>query len=87
MVADQSEVARASKGLRAISRRGRLPLDAENVVVTGQFPEDLHKTPAADLNIFGMPTDLDTDTLHEIAAATDTACLFIKDSGYESALV
>lgn len=87
MVADQSEVAKASRGLQAIARRGRLPLDAENVVVIGRFPEDLQKILAADLNIFGMPVDLEVDALHDIAAATDTACLFIKDSGHESALV
>ncbi|MDP6966629.1 MAG: amino acid permease [Candidatus Marinimicrobia bacterium] len=87
MVAEPSEFAKASKSLQAISRRGRLPLDTENVVVPGRFPENFQKIPMADLNIFGMPMDLEVDTLHEIATAADTACLFIKDSGHESALV
>lgn len=87
IVKDQSEVNRAKVGLRQIVHRGRLPIDAERLILVGEFNDQLKKCPQADLNIFGMPKAFNPDLMTQITKGCDTACLFIKDSGEESALV
>ncbi len=64
----------------------RLPSDTEVSVLEGSFKEVLSKAPPSDLNIFGFPKEVGWDTMvDEIVCLTNTSCLFIKDSGEESA--
>jgi hypothetical protein len=87
VVKDPSEQKKAEVGLRRVAERGRLPVDVERIIYIGNFSEQLALCPKADLNIFGMSQDLDIDQMHELCQRADTACLFVMDSGEESALV
>lgn len=64
--------------------RARLPGSTEAVVLVGNFQESLGLAPHADLNIFGISNELDGNTMHNLATAINTSCLFVKDSGDES---
>jgi hypothetical protein len=80
---DQDKV--RSKFLR-VSELVRMPRETEVSVLVGSFKEVLLKAPPADLNIFGLPRKIGWDIMvDEIVHLTNTSCLFIKDSGEESA--
>jgi hypothetical protein len=52
----------------------------------GDFKDVLTNAPYADLNIFGFPREAGWDSMvDEIVCLVNTSCLFIKDSGEESA--
>jgi len=87
VVKDSTGVTKAEIGLRQISQRGRLPFDVDQRVLIGNFFDLLTRSPEADINIFGMSTELDVNYMRRLADRVDAACLFIKDSGQESALV
>ena len=65
---------------------GRMPETTEIAVFVGNFYEIIADTPKADLNIFGASKDLSGKHMHAIAETVNTTCLFVKDSGEESAL-
>ena len=67
--------------------RARLPGSTEAVVLVGNFKGVLSAAPHADLNIFGISNELDGNTMHTLAEAVNTSCLFVKDSGVESMVV
>ncbi|MFH1852268.1 MAG: amino acid permease [Candidatus Neomarinimicrobiota bacterium] len=70
-----------------LSERARFPANTGVEVLIGNFKQELRNAPLADINIFGMSNDLDCDIMHELVQLVDTSCLFVKDSGEESALV
>ncbi|WP_103028673.1 amino acid permease [Salinibacter altiplanensis] len=64
---------------------GRFP---NSTAVTGTEPFDtyIESAPRADLNIFGLQPEPDFDTVHRLVGQTDSTCMFVRDSGRESAL-
>jgi hypothetical protein len=86
VVDDESEMEQACRALKRIAERTRLSLNTECEILVGDFLEQVAAAPRADLNIFGMAQEMDMDTLHMLAEQTDTSCLFVRDSGMESAL-
>jgi hypothetical protein len=54
--------------------------------LSGTFPDGLKNGPTADINIFGISDELSVREMHTITSKVKTTCLFIKDSGQESAL-
>ncbi|WP_232797845.1 amino acid permease [Salinibacter altiplanensis] len=64
---------------------GRFP---DSTAVTGTEPFDtyIESAPRADLNIFGLQPEPDFDTVHRLVGQTDSTCMFVRDSGRESAL-
>ena len=64
----------------------RLPRDTESFVMQGDFTGRLPQAPDADLNILGAPQEPDLETLRRVVQATGNSCLFVRDSGRESAL-
>ena len=86
MIEDETQIAKAKVGLEAVARRGRLPLDCKSQVLAGSFPKDLKDCPSADINIFGISNEIDVKAMHTITMEAGTTCLFIRDSGQESAL-
>lgn len=69
-----------------ITEIARMTARTEICVLAGDFKEILKKAPQSDLNIFGMSKELDCETMHEVAELINTSCVFVKDSGEESAL-
>ena len=64
----------------------RLPADTESFVMQGAFFEKVAKAPEVDLNIFGIARTADPDAMQRLVEITGTSCLFVRDSGRESAL-
>ncbi len=87
VVADQSESESARLAQERLIDRARLPVSTETLSLIGNFKEVLNMAPIADLNIFGISNELDGDTMHDLATAVNTSCLFVKDSGTESMVV
>ena len=72
--------------LEKLSDQTRLPAMTEFNVLTGNFKDALHQSPRADINLFGIGDDLPFEFMREAAELTKSSCLFLKDSGKESAL-
>jgi amino acid transporter len=74
--------------LERISDRARLPSMTELHVLVGSFKESMKRAPRADINILGLGAgNIPFDRVREIADLTNSSCIFIRDSGQESALV
>ncbi len=73
--------------LEQLSDQARLPSMTEFHVLIGDFKESMLHSPNADINIFGMADRIPFDFMRSAPEHTRSSCLFIKDSGWESALV
>jgi len=87
VVGSEDDIDNARAAQSRLIDRARLPLSTEMVILVGEFHAVLSESPQADLNIFGISNKLDGDTMHDLASAVDTSCLFVKDSGVESMVV
>jgi amino acid transporter len=72
--------------LERLSDKARLPSETEFHVLVGSFKENLSSAPGADINIFGLADELPFPFMREAPELTKSSCLFVKDSGQESAL-
>jgi len=72
--------------LERLSDKARLPSETEFNVLVGSFKENLSSAPSADINIFGLADELPFPFMREAPELTKSSCLFVKDSGQESAL-
>jgi amino acid transporter len=72
--------------LERLSDKARLPSETEFHVMVGNFKENLTSAPGADINIFGLADELPFTFMRNAPELTKSSCLFIKDSGQESAL-
>ena len=72
--------------LEKLSDQARLPSLTEFYVLTGSFMETLASAPRADINIFGLADKLSFDFMRRSVEISKSSCLFVKDSGHESAL-
>ena len=84
-VEDDEQVERAEEFLETLMDLSRMP-GAEIMAVKDDFRSYVRKAPSADLSIFGMLADPDLGFAREMVAATQSTCLFVRDSGRESAL-
>ncbi len=83
----QNDVARLYNFLERLSDKARLPAMTEFYVLVGEFKETMHSAPDADINLFGLADTLPFALMREAPQLTKSSCLFVKDSGLESALV
>lgn len=72
--------------LDELSEQTRLPSMTEFHVLTGSFKEVIAKAPKADVSIFGLADDLQFNFMREVTEITNSSCLFVRDSGKESAI-
>ena len=84
-VPDPDEQEKARDFLEKLIDLGRFE-GAEAVVGTGAFSDYIDDAPQADLNIFGLQPEPDFDTIRQLVEDTDSTCMFVRDSGRESAL-
>ncbi|NJP05016.1 MAG: Na-K-Cl cotransporter [Chloroflexaceae bacterium] len=81
------EYARLYDVLQSISDQARMPSMTELHVLTGSFYETLLTAPRADINIFGLsPDEVPIAFIRQVPELAKSSCVFVKDSGYESAL-
>jgi amino acid transporter len=83
---EENEKKKAQHFLERLSDQARMPSLTEFHVLTGDFKSVMKKAPAADINIFGLAGNLQLDFIREVPELINSSCLFIKDSGHESAL-
>ncbi len=87
-VADKEEdEKRLYRFLEKLSDQTRLPSLTEFYVLSGSFEKVFDDAPRADINIFGLGAELNFDMMRETPTKINSSCLFIKDSGKESAIV
>jgi hypothetical protein len=79
------EKAKALPRFNKIAELVRMPRDTQVVILTGDFITTVSRAPAADLNIFGFSQDINWGAMDHVVELLNTSCLFVKDSGEESA--
>ncbi len=82
--ADQQEGGR--EFLNRLVELARIPRDARLHVLQGEFRQGVINGPQADINIFGMPGELDFALIRRLVDETRSSCVFLMASGTESAL-
>lgn len=82
--ATSTDAARAF--LHRLADQARLPKGTEIHVFTTPFEQALAQPPSADLHLLGMPPVLAKARLAQVHEACGGACLWLLDSGQESAL-
>jgi hypothetical protein len=85
VVEDEREVENARQFMHQLTDLARIP-DTSVVVAHGSFFDFLPTASQADLNLFGLVPDPDFDFIRRMVRATNATCLFVRDSGHESAL-
>ncbi|RMG95292.1 MAG: Na-K-Cl cotransporter, partial [Chloroflexi bacterium] len=85
-VQDAETAEKAQQFLQELISLARLTRQTEAVVLERPFFDALTSAPQADLNIFGLPHQPDLKFVQQIVQQVDTSCIFVRDSGEESAL-
>lgn len=83
---DPEEEERAETFLERLIDDARLPDETETWVTAEPFERVVPHAPRADLNVFGLARQVDRDMLRRLVQQTGSSCLFVRDSGRESAL-
>ena len=86
VVRDPAHGPHARRFLRDLADQARLPPTTTVHVGEGAFLPALERAGAADLRIFGMPPTITKARLEEIRQSAGSSCLWLLDSGQESAL-
>jgi amino acid transporter len=82
---DEAHMAGAERFLADLVELGRLPNTHTHALVPPFF-DRLREAPSSGVHILGLPDRIDLDRLQAIHEAAGAPCLFVKDSGQESAL-
>jgi len=85
-VGDDEMMLKAQEYLQELVSLARLPKNTQVRVINSPFHEAVRQVPSADINLFGLPDDFQPEFLREIIAIVGASCLFVRDSGDESAL-
>lgn len=83
---DENDRRRLNRFLTRLSDQARLPAMTDFHILVGKFSENLERAPRADVNIFGLAEKLSFDFMRNATVATKSSCVFVGDSGQESAL-
>jgi len=82
---NRNDIDRLYKFLEDLTDKTRMPSDTEIKVLSGNFEDAVKSAPRADINIFGTGSEMLYDVMRNTPELTNSSCLFIKDSGSESA--
>ena len=85
VIDDPSERENARAFMETVTDLARMP-GADIVVKQGAFEDAVPDAPQADLNMFGLTPEPDFDFMRSMVDQTRSSCLFVADSGQESAL-
>jgi hypothetical protein len=87
VVPDDTEKENAQTFLDNLIELGRMPGGTQAIVGVDDFRAYLSKAPRADLNIFGLAkTNITLEFMEQMKVEVHSSCLFVQDSGQESAL-
>ncbi len=84
-VADPDQRGRAQDFLEKLIDLSRFP-NTTAVVGPESFEAFVEDAPQADLNVFGLQPEPDFGTVRRLVDRTNSTCMFVRDSGQESAL-
>lgn len=84
---DKTDEKRLYHFLDRMSDQARLPSMTDFHVLIGDFESTVQCAPHADVNIFGLGEKIPFEFLRNATEWTKSSCLFVRDSGRESALV
>ncbi len=84
-VSERESVPRARDFLDQLVDLGRLPAATNRMVRVGSFPGVTASAPGCDLSIVGLGPEPDFAFVRRVADLTRSTCLFVADSGRESA--
>jgi amino acid transporter len=85
-IQDTGEYYKAQEFLANLIDMGRLPLGTTAHVFHGDFLQQLGNAPPADIHLFGISPEVDPNRLKAIQSKVGSLCIFLMDSGYESAI-
>jgi hypothetical protein len=83
IVKDADQVQSANLYLRNLIDLARLTHTDYRVEV-GDYAAYVRESPAADIQIFGFPAQIDLDAIRRLVTETRSTCLFVLDSGEEN---
>lgn len=83
---DEEQMPAARDYLQRLIEDARLPGEVETWVAAGDFREQFAEAPEADLSVLGLPREVDPALMEQAVHQTRSTCLFVRDSGWESAL-
>jgi hypothetical protein len=83
---DPDETENARNYHRRLIEDARLPDTTESVVLVGSLRDQLPAAPESDLCIFGLAREVNAVFLKDLVGISRSTCLFVRDSGLESAL-
>lgn len=87
VVREEGEVERGKQFLDQLVELSRMPRGTETVCVRADWPEYIMKDARrADLDIFGVQEHPQVTMMQELTLYSESSCLFVRDSGLESAL-
>ena len=86
VVRDEAERANGEAFLARLIDLGRMPKQTQGRVAVGALEDFLPLAPQADLNILGLQQTVDVAFMQRMVDETDSTCIFVRDSGLESAL-
>ena len=87
IVTDDSERENGQHFLDQLIKLGRMPRKTQAIVEVGTLKDYLPNAPQADLNIFGLQShNVSLTFAQQMVEATNASCIFVRDSGNESAL-
>jgi len=84
-VPDEEQKRKAIDYFTRLIKLLRLPRETEIHVLVGNFNDLISEAPPADINIFGMPKEIDMPDKRMIIEKINTTVLFLLDSKQESA--
>jgi len=86
VVAQKEEEQNGLAFLNSLIMLGRMPRGTRAIVHVGEFDEFLQDAPRADLHIFGTDQRISLDFAWKMVDRNRASCIFVQDSGIESAL-
>jgi len=86
IVTDPADKENGENFLAQLIHLGRMPKHTRAIVEVGTLSDFLPNAPLADLNIFGLQKQIDTGFINRMVTVTNAPCIFVRDSGTESAL-
>ena len=87
VVEDKAQLKNARHYLNQLMELGRMPTTTRPIVAACAFEAFLEQAPQADINILGLQQRVNLAFLERMMNQTEASCIFVRDSGYESALV
>ena len=86
VAADDEQRKKAHSYLYKVKKMMRMAKDTETRIIQGTFLEAAENAPLADINIFGMPEEVNIKEKRLVAKKLNTPLLFLRDSKQESAI-